>query len=157
MKQGLTEDAASLAALRAAIAARNEKVSKVAFSGVRAEKTPHFDEGQLRVMAETEKCLVPGVRFEKGTQRWVAQYTDQRKRKKFHFRVNKFMSKGMTKTDGSLAALRAAIDLRAEKAGLQNATPQHILRMIRVVPDGSAPDPPNPQNKDMLDLAQISS
>ena len=58
-KKGMTEYAASLAALRAAIATRNEKVV------TNAKENVHVLEGDFQAMVETKKCPIPGVCYHK--------------------------------------------------------------------------------------------
>ena len=126
-KQGMTECAASLTALRAAIATQNEVVAS---RSVQAEL--QFDDEELRTMVETKKCKVPGVHFEKSRNRWVAAWYEQAKKQRCYFPVKMFKVLGVTEAEASLTALRAAIDLREGKVGLQN---RKRMKMIRVVPD----------------------
>ena len=67
-KMGMTEHAASRAALRAAIATRNEKVV------ANAQEKFHFDEGGVQGMVETKKCPIPGVSFHKPSNSWQARW-----------------------------------------------------------------------------------
>ena len=124
-KQGMTECAASLTALRAAISTQNEVVAS---RSVQAEL--HLDDGELRTMAETKKCQVPGVRYDKALNRWKAAWFEQGKEQQRYFPVKKFKVRGVPEAEASLAALRAAIDLRQGKVGLQN---RNRMKMIRIV------------------------
>ena len=126
-KQGMTECAASLTALRAAIATQNEVVAS---RSVQAEL--QFDDEELRTMVETKKCKVPGVHYDKSKNRWVAQWYEQGKEQQRNFPVKKFKADGFTEAEASLAALRAAIDLRQGKVGLQN---RNRMKMISIVPE----------------------
>ena len=126
-KQGMTECAASLTALRAAISTQNEVVGS---RSVEAEV--HLDDGELRPMVVAKKCKVPGVYYDKRWNRWTAQWYEQAKRQRCYFPVKKFKVLGVTEAEASLAALRAAIDLREGKVGLQH---RGRMKMIRVVPD----------------------
>ena len=123
----MTECAASLTALRAAISTQNEVVAS---RSVQAEL--QFDDEELRTMVETKKCKVPGVYYDKSKNRWVAQWYEQAKQQRCYFPVKKFKVLGVTEAEASLAALRAAIDLREGKVGLQR---RNRMKMIRVVPD----------------------
>ena len=123
----MTECAASLTALRAAIATQNEVVAS---RSVQAEL--QFDDEDLRTMVETKKCKVPGVHYDKAQNRWMAQWCEQGKRQQRCFPVKKFKVDGFTEAEASLTALRAAIDLREGKVGLQH---RGRMKMIRVVPD----------------------
>ena len=122
----MTEDAASLAALRTAISTRNEKVA----SNVKALKLD-FGQGDLRAMVETKKCQIPGVSFKTRSASWRAQWYEHTKEKVRYFPLNTFQVDGVTETEASLKALEAAIDLRTRKVGLQN---HHNMKMILVVP-----------------------
>ena len=124
-KKGMTEYAASLAALRAAIATRNEKV----VANAKEEKL-HFDEGDLQGMVDTKKCPIPGVIFDKTMNNWQVQWSEQQKRKHRSFPLTKLKAHGMTEKEASLSALRSAIDFRANKVGLKNQTD---MKMIKVV------------------------
>ena len=128
-KQGMTEDAASLTALRAAIAKRNEKVTSI----LSAEKH-HFDEGDLQAMVETKTSQVPGVSFHHSKNAWQVQWCEQRKLMACYFPLTKFKAHDVTETAASMAALRTAIDFRARKVGLQD---QRTMKLIKVIPDGS--------------------
>ena len=122
----MTEYAASLAALRAAIATRNEKV----VANAKEEKL-HFDEGDLQGMVDTKKCPIPGVSYHRRDNSWRVQWYEQQKEKKhWSFPLNKLKAHGMTEKEASLAALRSAIDLRARMVGLKN---QSNMKMIKVV------------------------
>ena len=124
-KKGMTEYAASLAALRAAIATRNEKV----VANAKEEKL-HFDEGDLQGMVDTKKCPIPGVIFDKTMNNWQVQWSEQQKRKHRSFPLTKLKAHGMTEKEASLSALRSAIDFRANKVGLKN---QRNMKIIKVV------------------------
>ena len=126
-KQGMTERAASLTALRAAIAKQNEVVAS---RSVQAKL--HLDDGDLRTMAETKKCKVPGVFFDKAKNRWVASWCEQGRKQKCCFPVKKCKVLGVTEVEACLTALRAAINLRESKVGLQH---RNRMMMIRVVPE----------------------
>ena len=126
--QGMTEDAASLNALPAAIAKRNEKVA----STVKEEKL-QFDAGDLRTMVDTKTCQEPDVFFHHSNS-WQVQWSEQRKLIACYFPLTKFKSHGVTETEASLQALQAAIDFRARKVGLQD---QRTMKLIKVIPDGS--------------------
>ena len=127
-KKGMTENAASLAALRAAIATRNEKV----VANAKEEKL-HFDEGDLQGMVDTKKCPIPGVSYHKTMNSWQVHWSEQQKEKACSFPLNKLKAHGMTEKEASLAALRSAIDFRANKVGLKN---QRNMKMIKVVDEG---------------------
>ena len=127
-KQGMTECAASLTALRAAISTQNEVVAS---RSVQAEL--HLDDGELRTMVVAKKCKVPGVHYDKVHNRWLAKWYEQGKMQQRCFPVKKFKVLGVTEAEASLTALRAAIDLRVGKVGLQH---RNRMKMIRVVPDG---------------------
>ena len=127
-KQGMTECAASLTALRAAVATQNEVVAS---RSVQAKL--HLDDEGLRNMVEAKKCKVPGVHFDKRWNRWLASWYEQgKKQQKCYFPVKKFKVLGVTEAEASLTALRAAIDLRESKVGLQRRS---RMEMIRVVPE----------------------
>ena len=126
-RKGMTEHAASLAALRAAIATRNEKVV------ANVQQKVHFDEGDLRAMAENKKCPIPGVHFDKPSNSWQARWYEQKKQKACSCPVKKFEALGMTDCEASVAALRSAIEFRAKKIGLQN---QGSMKIIKVVDEG---------------------
>lgn len=121
----MTEDTASLAALRVAIATRNDKAA----SNAKVEKL-HFDEGDLRVMVETKKCQVPGVRFDNSRNRWLVEWREQATYMNKFFPVKTFMVDGVTETEASFAAVQAAINFRARKFGLQNLGRMKMIRVI---------------------------
>ena len=126
-KQGMTECAASLTALRAAISTQYEVVAS---RSVQAELL--LDDEELRVMVEAKKCKVPGVHYDKSRNRWKAAWYEQGKEQQRNFPVKKFKADGFTEAEASLTALRAAIDLRQGKVGLQN---RNRMKMISIVPD----------------------
>ena len=128
-KKGMTDHAASLAALRAAITLRNEKVV------ANVQQKVHFDDSELRAMAKTQKCPVPGVHFHQGQNSWMACWYEQKKKKKnqCYFSVKKFEAPGMTEDEASLAALRSTIVFRADKVGLHH---HGRTKMIRIIEEG---------------------
>jgi len=126
-KRGMTESAASLTALRAAIATQNEVVASRS-----VQEKFRFNDGDLRTMVETKKCQVPGVHYDKTNNRWVAQWYEQGKMHRCSFSVKKFNLPGVTEEEASLTALQAAINLRESKAGVQN---RGRMKMIMVVPN----------------------
>ena len=69
----MTEDAASLTALRAAIPKRNEKVGSI-----QTEETLQFDQGDLRAMVSTKKSQVLGVSFQHSSNSWQVQWCEQK-------------------------------------------------------------------------------
>merc|ERR1712135_252299 len=69
-KNCMTEYAASRAARRAAIATRNKKVV------ANMQEKFHFDEEDLRTMAENKKCPIPGVSFDKPSNSWRARWQE---------------------------------------------------------------------------------
>ena len=83
-------------------------------------------------MVETKKCKVPGVLFHKAQNTWVASWYEQGKMQRCSFAVKKFKVYGVTEVEASLTALRAAINLRESKVGLQH---RNRMMMIRVVPE----------------------
>ena len=85
----MTADAASLTALRAAIAKRNEKVASIV-----SEEKLHFDEEELQAMVDTKACQVPGVNFDHGNNRWQVQWCEHGKRTQCHFAVMRFKAHG---------------------------------------------------------------
>merc|ERR1712136_700908 len=89
-RKGMTEHAVSLAALRAAIATRNEKVV------ANVQQKVHFDEEDLRAMAKTKKCPIPGVSYHRGRNSWQARWCEQKKEKACYFPVAKLEAHGMT-------------------------------------------------------------
>ena len=124
-KQGMMECAASLTALRAAIATQNEVVASRS-----VQSKLHLDDGELGTMVEAKKCKVPGVYFEKRWNRWVAVWQEQAKQQRCYFTIKKFKVDGFTEAEASLSALCAAIDFRESKVGVHRT---NRMKMIRVV------------------------
>ena len=95
-KKGMTENSASLAALRAAITVRNEKVV------ANVSEKLHFDEEELLAMVETKKCPIPGVNFRETHNSWEVSWYEQKKQKTCYFPLKKFEAHSTTEKEGIL-------------------------------------------------------
>lgn len=139
----MAADLASLVALHAAISFRNEKVATT----LAAFRPPSFTEQQLLLMVRAKNCEVPGVSYGKRKQgRWIVQFWRQGKRTFTTFPICTFTSQGMTKLQGSLAALRAAIALRAKEVGL--APIRREMLILRILPSSQV----NENERTLCDL-----
>ena len=126
-KQGMLENSASLAALRAAITLRNEKVV------ANVSEKLHFDEEELLAVVETKKCPIPGVNFRETDNSWEVIWREQKRQKTCYFPLKKFEAHSTTEEEAFLIALRTAIDFRARQVGLRL---QRGMKMIKIIEEG---------------------
>merc|ERR1712107_798762 len=135
MAQGMSEEEALLAAVRLAIEARNKQVTEF-FAANRTNASMPLEEKKLRRFVRNKKCNLPGIMYREDRKRWGANWMEHGKQMFCYFPIREYQTKHVSECDASLAALRAAIDLRCRKVGPGPIKREALL--IKVIPDAPA-------------------